>query len=206
MSDIPFCVSMTAFEAACESGNATVASSLLSIIGPNAMTEHQWIKYARLAAQDGHADSLVLLLQHCNIGKADRNLKHAIYCAAGDGMSDVLTLLLSSEYLACLPSLEGLTKALQVAANNGHYNACELLVSRGANVSQAVIGFQVQDSSVEREPLRQLGDMPRLARLREQVLQRRSAAWERSWRSASSNLKQTPVEACLRGFGRLSRS
>jgi ankyrin repeat protein len=124
-----------AFKRACDIGSSTVASRIYSLIDPTPISTPQLVRRTRAAAQDGHTELLHFLLSKCVKSDLEKHMHNMICLAAGDGMLEVMIVLLSWD---ARRQLQTLTTALAVGAQNGHEKVCAYLISQGADPAQSV--------------------------------------------------------------------
>jgi ankyrin repeat protein len=138
LADIPIFTPgslMDAFKRAYDVGSSTIASMIYSSIDPTPISTPQLVRRTRAAAQDGHTELLHFLLSKCVESDLDKHMHNMICLAAGDGMLEVMTILLSWD---ARRQLQTLNTASALGALNGHEEICACLISQGADPAHSV--------------------------------------------------------------------
>lgn len=191
---------MIASEAACEGGHEGVMSVIRPLLSSDAMTQLQWNNCARKAAQDGYIAFLAFLLPRCNFEQMIESLEHAICLAAGDGLLDILNLFLSSR---SLHPQTALTKALIIAARNGHHDVCMLLLSQKTDACKAVAVDFDDDFTISRgEARRHEQTWTRLSNRRPARMRNHRSPFHEKYheRDRVTPKGYNALEACLEGY------
>ena len=93
-----------------------------------------------VAAERGHADVVVLLLQrNANVHTPDGTGVNPLHCSAQNGHLDIAKLLLRAK-ADVNPTSEGKLSPLCCAARSGYFDVAELFVSQGADVNRPELG------------------------------------------------------------------
>jgi ankyrin repeat protein len=123
---------MDAFESACNTGSSAVASVIYQSCDPTLLSTPELVCRIRAAAKEGYKDLLHFFLSKCVEADLEECIDGMICLAAGDGMLEVMIVLLSWSARRQLAA-QTLTTALAVGAQNGHEEVCALLMSQGAS-------------------------------------------------------------------------
>jgi ankyrin repeat protein len=127
-----------AFKRACNVGGSAVASIIYSSLDPAPVSTPQLVGRTRAAARDGFKDLLQFLLSKCVEVDLEDCIESMICLAAGDGLLEVIMVLLSWGARRQLADQTALDTALAVSAQNGHEEVCAFLMSQGANPIHSV--------------------------------------------------------------------
>jgi ankyrin repeat protein len=205
-----------AFKRACDAGMTTVASTIYFEASQHArpVSTPQLVRRTRAAAQDGYKDLLQFLLSKCNEAGLEIQTREMICLAAGDGMLEIMTVLLT--WSAKRHPTNLLDIALAVGAQNGHQEVCAFLMSQGANPFHGVWVLRRSHVAIKRRKIR----APRKVRKHRDSLEQATSSSGSEPGSDNdddsesaygpiafkpSTVKHDAVQSCLAGFKRFNR-
>lgn len=141
---------LDAFHKACKAGKTAAVSVIYESLQPGAVTQKKMSTCIRRAVEEGNLDLAQYLLPISKEHGSTRYLPNMLLASAGNGFTSILEWLLVYYDAAMFDKGQLLQRALNVAAANGHHEACAYLISQGIDPCNPAPKVRWHDVSVDR--------------------------------------------------------
>lgn len=148
---IPMSRLLANLDYACRAGKAIVAREFYEALQLGERSSGRLSIYFRLAIQKIHDDVAMLLLPNFLLWATKQQLRAAFLASAGNGLVDLVHSLLEAYAQRYPIDYTILQQGLNIAAENGHSEVCQLLIAKGADPSESAYTIVWKDVYVKDE-------------------------------------------------------